>query len=99
MIACSDATLTHTAEILAPGIAALAVAYAEILRRKVASVAAAVETRNKLSLGELADAAETRRIEEKPAEEVTVAEAAHVDAVPPSISPLDIRDKPIGSTP
>lgn len=48
----------------------------------VAQVQTEVKTLNGLALGQLADAAETRRIEAKPAADVTAAEAEHVALIP-----------------
>lgn len=42
-----------------------------------------VKTANALSMGQLADAAETRRVDDIPAANRTAAEQGHLDAVPP----------------
>jgi hypothetical protein len=56
----------------------------------IREVAGDVKTMNALSMGQLADAAETRRIMRVPASERTAAELEHLAAVPP---------KPTGETP
>jgi len=49
---------------------------------KVAEVKAEVKTANALKLGELADAAETRRVDDIPVAERTEAEQIHIDLIP-----------------
>jgi len=53
------------------------------IETKVDEVHAEVKTANALKLGEMADATETRRVEEIPEKDRTEAEQAHFDLVPP----------------
>ena len=63
----------------------------------VAAVHEEVKTINGLALGQLADAAETRRIERIEPAARTSAEDHHVAVVPPvATRPVDIRDQPLG---
>jgi hypothetical protein len=50
----------------------------------IREVASDVKTMNALSMGQLADAAETRRIMRVPAEQRTTGELEHLVAVPPT---------------
>lgn len=89
MIACADPGLSHAAEIIAPALSALVFAYVAVINRKVnasalatEAVHAEVKTMNAQTIGELIDAAETRRIDEIEPDDRTRAEAQHLGAVP-----------------
>ena len=80
---------------VAAGLGVLIAAIGSVMAARRAGVAATtvtavhqeVKTINGLALGQLADAAETRRIEKKVPDERTTAETAHIAAVPP---PADV---------